>query len=100
MPQPKKEKTMSVTKLMLTGIARPELVFCSAATAAEYLGVHEKHVFRLVTAGHLERIHIVDNKGREVGVGIIQESVEAYRAREPLKPGPKRSQLDFLGDET
>ena len=76
------EKRISITKLLLTGILRPELVLYSPATAASKLGVAEGHVFRLVNAGHLERVVITDERGVEIGRGITQDSVMAYRKAE------------------
>ena len=84
MPQ-RKEKKVSVVKLMLTGLATPELVFCTAATAAEILKVNEKYVFHLLRDGELERIRLVDRKGREVAVGILEDSIRAYRDRVPKR---------------
>lgn len=92
----RKEKTVSVTKLMLTGIATPELVFCTAATAAEILKCNEKYVFELLRKGDLERIHLVDRKGREVAVGVLEDSVRAYRDRVPRR----ERQLALLSDAT
>lgn len=86
-----RERKVSVMELMLTGIARPELVFCSAATAAEKLKVHEKYIFRLLKDGHLERIRLVDRKGREIAVGILEDSIDAYD-----KLRVEGAQLDLL----
>ena len=79
----KRERKVSVMELMLTGIARPELVFCSVPTAAEILGLNEKYVFHLLRDGELERLRLVDRKGREVAVGVLEDSVRAYRERVP-----------------
>ena len=78
-----RERKVSVMELMLTGLARPELVFCTVATTAELLKVHEKYVFQLLKEGHLERIRLVDRKGREVAVAILEDSIREYRARVP-----------------
>jgi len=78
-----RERKVSVMELMLTGIARPELLFCSVATTAELLKVHEKYVFQLLKEGHLERIRLVDRKGREVAVAILEDSIREYRERVP-----------------
>jgi excisionase family DNA binding protein len=82
---------MSIMKLMVTGPLRPELVFCSVATAAEYLGVHEKYVFQLINEGKVQRIRVVDRKGRDLAVGVVEDSLKAYRKRQP-----GRTQLDLL----
>lgn len=65
------------------------------ATAAEMLEIHEKHVFRLVRDGHLERREIIDRKGRTLAIGISEDSVLAYR-----KSQRRKRQLDLLGDVT
>ena len=78
-----RERKVSVMELMLTGLARPELIFCSVATTAELLKVHEKHVFKLLREGDLERIRLVDRKGREVAVAILEDSIREYRKRVP-----------------
>jgi len=81
--------------LMLTGVARPELLFCSIATAAEYLDVTEKYIFRLINEGHLERVRVVDRKDRDLAVGITEASLAAYRKRQPT-----RKQLDLISSST
>lgn len=96
MARRRKEKQISVVKLMLTGIAQPELVFCSVATAAELLDLNEKYVFHLLRDGHLERLRLVDRKGREVAVGVLEDSIRAYRER---VPGRQR-QMPLLSEAT
>lgn len=78
-----RERKVSVMELMLTGLARPELLFCTVATAAEILNLNEKYVFHLLRDGELERVRIVDRKGREVAVGVVEDSIRAYRDRVP-----------------
>ena len=78
-----RERKVSVMELMLTGLARPELIFCSVATTAELLKVHEKYVFKLLKDGDLERIRLVDRKGREVAVAVLEDSIREYRKRVP-----------------
>ena len=76
------DKKVKLHTLMITGIARPELLLHSPATAAEKLGVHEKYIYRLVNEGHLERLVITDAKGVAIGSGITYDSVTAYSKRE------------------
>lgn len=90
-----RERKVSVMELMLTGLARPELLFCTAATAAEILKVNEKYVFHLLRDGELERVRIVDRKGRELAVGVLEDSVREYRKR--VRPDP---QLELLPHPT
>lgn len=90
-----KERRINIMQLMLTGPLRPELLFCSIATAAEYLDVTEKYIFRLVNEGHLERVRVIDRKARDLAVGITEESLKAYRKRQPA-----RRQLDLISNST
>ncbi len=76
------DKRISMPKLLLTGPLSPENLLYSPATAAEKLGVAEKYVFRLINAGHLERVVITDQKDREIGRGITYDSVDAYLKKE------------------
>ena len=82
-------------ELMLTGIARPELLFCSAASAAEILKVNEKYVFHLLRDGELERVRLVDRKGNQLAVGVLEDSIREYRKR--VRPDP---QIELLPNTT
>ena len=75
------DKRISMPKLMIQGLLRPEWLLHSAGTAAQILDIHENYVYRLVNEGHLERVVIVDQKGREIGRGITYDSVAAYSKR-------------------
>lgn len=90
-----KERRIKVMSLMLTGPLRPELLFCSIATAAEYLEVSERHLLKLCSEGKLERVRLVDRKDVEIGVGVLEDSLKAYRKRHQTK-----RQLDLIPNAT
>jgi len=89
-----KERRIKVMHLMLTGPLRPELLFCSIATAAKYLDVTERHLLKLASEGKVERIRIVDRADVEVGVGILEDSLKAYKKHQAQR------QLDMLAGVT
>lgn len=90
------EKSIKLARLMLRGPISPEWVLETPGTVAEALGIHEKHVFRLIRDGHLERRVITDSHGRAIGSGITQDSIQRYRKHQRRNP----RQLDLVDDVT
>jgi len=84
-------KRIKLTSLMLRGPISPGLIFVTMTTAAELLEVHPGHVSRLLDQGELQRVELVDLRGRVLASGVQLESIDVYR-----KHQRRKRQLDLL----
>lgn len=83
---------VKMTKLMLTGPLRPELLCLAMKSAAAEIGVNQKYMFELIKKNELTRVTILDGRGEEIGVGITVDSVDEYRRRYGIKRRRSRMQ--------
>jgi hypothetical protein len=92
-----KNRKVKLVQYALRGWFADELLFVTIESAAEMLDVHVKYVPELIKQGHLAVIELTDTKGRLLARGVTEDSIRAYRTRQPAR---RKKQLDLLPDLT